>query len=385
MERPAKRLSRKCQNCGEIFQSKLSDINRGGGKFCSRVCYNTRKTKSSCYIRVICKNCGKEFKTWKAWLKKGGGHFCSRYCMAENYKKGEFRKCIVCGKEFYFQRARENRKDAGKYCSLQCRDNGKSIVKNCLVCSKPFKALAIYEGTNLEKKYCSSQCYLLSRNKEKITIICKYCKKPFLILKSYLNHKPALYCSSQCSIESKKKRIDVKCNFCGKIFEKKECYSNGKNYCSQKCRCADMKNGFLKICEFCGTEFYIRPSEIKKGEERNFKAGRYCSQECYKKSCEPTGLEIEGRSILYEIGVAFSEQVKIGRYIVDAFIPQKKIIIEWDGLYWHSIPKRIESDNNKNNYLKAKGYNILRFDEIEVYNYRNAVMNRIREAIYNVL
>lgn len=142
-----------------------------------------------------------------------------------------------------------------------------------------------------------------------------------------------------------------------------------------------MKNGITKICEFCGTEFYMRPSETKKGTERNFKAGRYCSLECYRKSCGPTGLEIEGRSILHEIGVAFSEQVKIGNYIVDIYIPENDIVVEWDGIYWHSKPERVKSDSNKNNYLKAKGYNLLRFDEVEVYNYRESVMLRIRKAI----
>ncbi len=381
MGRPSKRVIKTCQTCDNTFETKVSNVKRGGGKYCSRDCYRNRTTESKNYVTVNCKNCGKEFKTWMAWLRKGGGKHCSTICMAESYKKVEKRKVFACGNEFYFQRSRMDRGDVGKYCSLKCRDSGKSIIKNCVICNKRFKALVLYEGTDLEKKYCSLQCYWKSIEKEKVQFICKHCKKPFCVLKSYLKHKPASYCSNQCSSEAQKKRVSVKCDFCGKVFEKKECYSNGINYCSQLCKGKAQRSGTIRHCEYCGSEFYIRPSEIKKGAERSFKVGRFCSQECYKKSCEPTGLELEGKTILQEIGINFKEQVKIGSYIVDVFIPEKNVVIEWDGVYWHSLPDRVFSDKKKNNYLKSKGLRLLRFDEVEVYNYRKSVVEKIKELV----
>ena len=40
------------------------------------------------------------------------------------------------------------------------------------------------------------------------------------------------------------------------------------------------KNGWNRPCEVCGTEFYVRPCEIRKAEQRGCQPPRVCSRTC---------------------------------------------------------------------------------------------------------
>lgn len=80
--------------------------------------------------------------------------------------------------------------------------------------------------------------------------------------------------------------VELKCDYCGKKFEKKPGRVRENNFCSQKCynqwrredkkRNPNWKGGKVtKTCEECGEEFKIWPSR----EER-----RFCSEECKNKA-----------------------------------------------------------------------------------------------------
>ena len=57
-----------------------------------------------------------------------------------------------------------------------------------------------------------------------------------------------------------------------------------------------------------------------------------------------------------------SWQSKIGKYKVDIFIPSLSIVIEYDGSYYHKTKEKYDYD--KNEYLKNKGFRIIRVREI---------------------
>lgn len=69
-----------------------------------------------------CDNCGKSYKGY-------GKHYCSQSCRmqidgakyqklaAESRRKGIYKKCIYCGKEFYVH---PSEKDTRKFCSQTC-------------------------------------------------------------------------------------------------------------------------------------------------------------------------------------------------------------------------------------------------------------------------
>ncbi len=109
-------------------------------------------------VAKTCPNCHKCF-----WVKPS--HVESRkYCNMECFKEGkdrntkEYRKCIICNKEFLYRFCSAKLGGIGKFCSLKCKGKGlRSIpcIRNCNLCKKEF----IAPNTFKIKKYCSKECY----------------------------------------------------------------------------------------------------------------------------------------------------------------------------------------------------------------------------------
>ncbi|MEK6885266.1 MAG: DUF559 domain-containing protein [Nanoarchaeota archaeon] len=51
------------------------------------------------------------------------------------------------------------------------------------------------------------------------------------------------------------------------------------------------------------------------------------------------------------------------KYIIDVYIPEYKICLEYDGDYWHSRPEVKERDSIKDKYLKENKYTIIHVNE----------------------
>jgi len=78
-------IERICKQCGNKFLAHLSDIKRGGGKFCSKDCsgkYHMEKNNSSWTNRIdkVCHQCGSQFTISAVEERKGRGKFCSHEC-----------------------------------------------------------------------------------------------------------------------------------------------------------------------------------------------------------------------------------------------------------------------------------------------------------------
>lgn len=73
-------------------------------------------------------------------------------------------------------------------------------------------------------------------------------------------------------------------------------------------------------------------------------------------------------------GLKFRRQFPIGGYIVDFYNHEKKLIIEIDGSI-HNQQK--EYDKNRDTYLEASGFSIIRFTNDEVINNINMVIDKI--------
>lgn len=76
--------------------------------------------------------------------------------------------------------------------------------------------------------------------------------------------------------------------------------------------------------------------------------------------------------------VHFRNQHAIGNYIVDFCAPRKKLIIELDG---SQHLEQEEYDEERSNFLKSKGYRIVRFWNNEVLNNTTAVLTVIWDAL----
>jgi 5-methylcytosine-specific restriction endonuclease McrA len=109
-----------------------------------------------------CEVCGKEFKTCAAVIKNGGGKYCSRKCYNISKKRGMNRTCKICGKTFYVMHSRI-KKGYGRFCSIQCNaiyQTGKPkishvppIINTCNFCGNEYKA------QRHTQKFCSRDCY----------------------------------------------------------------------------------------------------------------------------------------------------------------------------------------------------------------------------------
>ena len=75
-------------------------------------------------------------------------------------------------------------------------------------------------------------------------------------------------------------------------------------------------------------------------------------------------------------GIKFRRQVPIGKYIVDFVALSKKFIIELDGSQ-HLDVKNLEYDKIRTEYLKEKGYTVLRILNNDISNDIDTVLNHI--------
>ncbi len=80
----------------------------------------------------------------------------------------------------------------------------------------------------------------------------------------------------------------------------------------------------------------------------------------FKGSTKPTSIEIIVEQLLQALDVSYESQWAIGRYVVDFYIPDKHLVIECDGEYWHLKPEAKARDARKDAFLSQRGYTILR-------------------------
>ena len=79
--------------------------------------------------------------------------------------------------------------------------------------------------------------------------------------------------------------------------------------------------------------------------------------------------------------IKFRRQVPIGKYIVDFVNLDKKLVIELDGSQHLDA---IQYDNNRTEYLTNLGYKVIRFNNNDIINNLESVLNKIVEE-YNKL
>jgi very-short-patch-repair endonuclease len=79
-----------------------------------------------------------------------------------------------------------------------------------------------------------------------------------------------------------------------------------------------------------------------------------------------------------KLGFKFFRQHSIGPYIADFYCPQKKLIIELDGMHHKN---QVEYDMERTRYLVLQGFKVLRFWNHEVNSNRIRVIETIQEYL----
>jgi very-short-patch-repair endonuclease len=76
-------------------------------------------------------------------------------------------------------------------------------------------------------------------------------------------------------------------------------------------------------------------------------------------------------------GRKFKRQHSIGKYIVDFYCPAEKLVIELDGAE-HFTLEGSEHDLIRDSYISSFGINILRYENRDIYNNLEAVLEDIK-------
>ena len=78
--------------------------------------------------------------------------------------------------------------------------------------------------------------------------------------------------------------------------------------------------------------------------------------------------------------VQFYRQKSIGNFIVDFFSPKARLVVELDGGQ-HFEELQIEKDKSRDDYLKNLGLQVLRFDNLQIMQSLDSVLEEIYNAI----
>jgi very-short-patch-repair endonuclease len=81
-----------------------------------------------------------------------------------------------------------------------------------------------------------------------------------------------------------------------------------------------------------------------------------------------------------QLGSAFRRQHPIGPYIVDFVCYDAKLIVELDGDV-HVDPEQIEHDKARDEYLRSRGFRVLRYANNDVLNSLEGVVEDISKAM----
>jgi len=209
------------------------------------------------------------------------------------------------------------------------------------------------------------------------------------------------YCSLECWRKSKHPQRKTgkffKCEWCGKEVYKSKSLQREHKFCSKNCANKwQGRNKLIFICKICGKQFKLSKS-LAEEEGRN---PTYCSWKCRLKDNEHirkvsiignlaqqnkkglNKLELAGRKILQDLGIKFNEQVLMfNKFLVDVLLKDKKIIIQWDGEYWHNKTKRKKLDISQDAYMKKCGYKVIRITDKQIKNNIEKVYENIKKAI----
>lgn len=82
-----------------------------------------------------------------------------------------------------------------------------------------------------------------------------------------------------------------------------------------------------------------------------------------------TSIEVSMQQELNRRGIAYETHIPVcGVCQPDMIFPEKKVVIQCDGDYWHNLPEMIEKDRRQDKVLRENGWQVLRFWEHDINN-----------------
>jgi very-short-patch-repair endonuclease/ribosomal protein S27AE len=281
--------------------------------------------------------------------------------------------CKECGKKFI---AHSNRR---LYCD-KCKD---TIVKNrwdnnrtknaiCEYCGKPYYRRET--DMNMKNKCCSNECKLRLWHKQGIKIYWKaYAEEnnindfnDWLINEHWGKGKTL----KEISVETGMNRTVIT-----RLIDKT---NKGHRNISQDNyrRYATMTKGEIaKQTELAHKKAKYLWDNDTKWRESHIK--NIMEAQNYRES----SIEVKIKNELDRRGLKYKSQYQICSWFIDITFPEKKLAVEIDGDYWHSLPKQIQKDANKDHWLIRHHWKILRLKEHEIKANVNSCADRIEALL----
>ena len=80
------------------------------------------------------------------------------------------------------------------------------------------------------------------------------------------------------------------------------------------------------------------------------------------------------------VGERFLRQYSIGHFVVDFYCPKYKLAIELDGA-GHFTEEGQKYDDKRTNYLNSVGVRVIRFENLEVFEYPMRTLDEIKKQL----
>ena len=192
------------------------------------------------------------------------------------------------------------------------------------------------------------------------------------------------------------------CEQCGTAFYISGFRADTARFCGAACQAAwQGRNKTAHACETCGAEFRRSPFWSAHGVQR------YCSIPCRNaapafkaqllamntllQSRRTTRAEAAGYALLDSLGVEYEAQAPFnGKFTPDATVPGARLLVQFDGDYWHDrkgastearIKRRVALDKSQDAYAAACGWRVLRLWESDLRNDAEECGRRVLAAI----
>lgn len=273
----------------------------------------------------------------------------------------KIKKCVVCGKRIDYQKGK---RDEALFCSMSCRktEKGNEIWKSKITSENPFSRDEIKEKirkTNLKRygvEYAAQS--KIVKEKQKRTMIERY----------GVEHNSQMGKFKSSLLDGYYEKLMEKLSkYSLTMLTPKEDYK-GVNHSQSKMGYYDL------LCEKCNNSFRYK---FNHGKDLQY-ACPYCHP-FYRSR----GEEEISNFIKKNDDVITNDRTILNGNELDIVVPDKKIAIEYNGLFWHSDyqGKDKRYHINKLNACNDKGYRLIQIFEDEWENKQRIVKNRLKTIL----
>jgi very-short-patch-repair endonuclease len=218
-----------------------------------------------------------------------------------------------------------------------------------------------------DQSYCSLECYRTGKRPTRCTGVhapCAWCGEAVYVPAHRLGQTQYFCHPQHANLWQARNRPKSVCKMCGEEVQRPLSHTKATTYCSLKCRDADPEYR-AKIVGALSNQQRLCPNKVEKA----------------------------GYALLDLLGVPYLAQHLIaGKFCVDALLPEAKVVVQFDGNYWHGHPEmfpalsarqrhRRKLDRSQDAYLKKCGYTVVRVWERDIKACPSEVESRLRSLL----